>query len=116
MRGISRRRSQHSWGYGTKFGGVAPLHLRVTGRVQGVGFRWYIRAEAERLGLAGWVRNRPNGSVEVAADGPQDAREAFLAAVRRGPPSAVVAAVEALGTGAGDPPATTPFRVLHGAA
>jgi hypothetical protein len=53
--------------------------------------------------------------VELAADGPQDARDALLAAVRRGPPSAVVTDVESLGAGASDPPATTPFRVLHGA-
>lgn len=93
---------------------MAPLHLRVTGRVQGVGFRWYIRAEAERLGLAGWVRNRPDGSVELVADGPQDARDVLLAAVQRGPPSAVVDRVESLAAGPGDPQATTPFRVLHG--
>jgi acylphosphatase len=93
---------------------VAPLHLRVTGRVQGVGFRWYIRAEAERLGLAGWVRNRPDGSVELAADGPRHARDALLAAVQRGPPSAVVDRVESLASSPGDPPASTPFRVLHG--
>ena len=92
---------------------MAPLHLRVTGRVQGVGFRWYARTEAERLGLSGWVRNRPDGSVELAVDGPEDARQEFLAAVRRGPPNAVVDRVEAVETTAGDPPVSTPFRMLH---
>jgi acylphosphatase len=82
--------------------------------VQGVGFRWYVRAEAARLGLAGWVRNRPDGSVEVVVDGPPDAREALVAAVRRGPPSAVVDRVESLPGDEVDPPITTPFRVLHG--
>jgi acylphosphatase len=116
MRGIWPRHSQHYWESGTKFSRVAPLHVRVTGRVQGVGFRWYVRAEAERLGLGGWVRNRPDGSVELAADGPEDAQDALLAAVRRGPPSAIVSRVESMVDGAGDPPASTPFRVLHGSA
>jgi acylphosphatase len=92
---------------------VAPLYLRVTGRVHGVGFRWYIRTEAERLGLSGWVRNQPDGSVELAVDGPEDARQELLAAVRRGPPSATVDRVEAAETSAGDPPVSTPFRLLH---
>jgi acylphosphatase len=92
---------------------VAPLHLRVIGRVQGVGFRWYVRAEAARLGLAGWVRNRPDGSVELIADGPPEARDALVAAIRRGPPSAVVDHVEFVVGDVADPPVTTPFRVLH---
>ena len=92
---------------------MAPLHLRVTGRVQGVGFRWYARTEAERLGLSGWVRNRPDGSVELAVDGPEDARREFLAAVRHGPPSAIVDLVEAVETSGGDPPVSTPFRLLR---
>ena len=92
---------------------MTPLRLRVIGRVQGVGFRWYVRAEAARLGLAGWVRNQPDGSVEVAVDGPPGARDALVGALRRGPPSAVVDRVELVPGDSLDPPIATPFRVLR---
>jgi acylphosphatase len=72
------------------------IHRRVivTGRVQGVGYRaWAIRAATE-LGLRGWVRNRPDGTVEALAMGPAPAVEAFVAACRRGPAAARVTAVE----------------------
>lgn len=45
-------------------------HYIVTGRVQGVGFRWFTQNRARSLGLCGWVRNMPNGTVEVWAEGP----------------------------------------------
>ena len=60
-------------------------HVVVTGRVQGVGFREFIRTIAQRLGIAGWVRNREDGCVEVAASGNPSQIETLLAAVRRGP-------------------------------
>ena len=60
-------------------------HVEVTGRVQGVGFREFIRTIAQRLGIAGWVRNREDGCVEVAASGNPSQIETLLAAVRRGP-------------------------------
>ena len=47
--------------------------IRVYGRVQGVGFRWYTVREANRLGLAGWIRNRRDGSVEIHAEGEENA-------------------------------------------
>jgi len=53
--------------------------------VQGVGYREFTRTIAQRLGLAGWVRNRDDGCVEVAASGNASSIEALLAAVRRGP-------------------------------
>ena len=53
--------------------------------MQGVGFRHYVRETARDLGLSGWVRNAPDGSVEVAADGPPQSTKALLDAVRRGP-------------------------------
>jgi acylphosphatase len=62
--------------------------------VQGVGFRHYVRETARDLGLSGWVRNAPDGSVEVAADGPPQSTNALLEAVRRGPGGAVVEDVE----------------------
>jgi acylphosphatase len=74
---------------------VKRLHATVRGRVQGVGFRAFAAREALRLGLVGWVRNAPDGTVAVLAQGPADAVDAFLAWLRRGPPSARVTRVEA---------------------
>lgn len=62
----------------------------VTGRVQGVGFRAFLIHEANALGLAGWARNRLDGSVEALAAGPEEAVAAFVAAARRGPPASLV--------------------------
>lgn len=60
------------------------LRVRVlySGRVQGVGFRATARAIASGLGLSGWVRNEPDGTVQLEAQGPPDAVEAFLAELR----------------------------------
>ena len=69
-------------------------HLKISGRVQGVGFRYSMRDEAERLGVAGWVRNRRDGTVEAVIDGAPDAVEAVLAWARRGPRGASVAEVD----------------------
>lgn len=73
---------------------VACRHLFVRGRVQGVGFRWHTRAEAVALGLAGWVRNLPDGRVEAWVEGEPAALERFLVWIRRGPPAARVDALE----------------------
>jgi acylphosphatase len=70
------------------------LHLRIFGRVQGVGFRHYTQREARRRGVYGWVRNRQDGSVEAMLQGPQDAVDAVLNWVRHGPPSATVTDVQ----------------------
>jgi acylphosphatase len=69
-----------------------PLHyaLRITGKVQGVFYRASARAEAERLGLSGFVRNEPDGSVYAEAEGAQEALERFVEWCRRGPPHARV--------------------------
>ena len=72
---------------------TARVHLVITGEVQGVAFRAGAVAEARRLGLCGWVRNRFDGSVEAAAEGPKDAVDAFVAWARRGPPAAGVEGV-----------------------
>ena len=68
--------------------------LRVTGRVQGVWFRESCREVANRLGLAGSVRNRGDGTVEVVAEGPASEVEALVAWCRTGPPAADVTGVE----------------------
>lgn len=65
----------------------------LTGRVQGVGFRWFTHDAAAREGIHGWVRNLADGSVEVVAEGDADAMRRFEAAVRRGPGGARVADV-----------------------
>ncbi|WP_348788341.1 acylphosphatase [Leifsonia sp. NPDC080035] len=66
----------------------------VTGQVQGVGFRWSAREEAHRLGVAGWARNRADGSVEVEVEGEPDAVERMLDWLRTGPPGSGVDTVE----------------------
>jgi acylphosphatase len=66
------------------------LTVRVTGRVQGVSFRWYAQREAERLGEHGWVRNEPDGTVTAHVEGDDDAVDALVAWCRQGPSAAVV--------------------------
>jgi acylphosphatase len=62
----------------------------VSGRVQGVGFRWFVRGEAEELGLDGTVANLPDGTVEIHAAGPDAALDELELRVHRGPPGARV--------------------------
>jgi acylphosphatase len=69
------------------------LGVRVTGRVQGVGYRAWAAEEAHGLGLAGWVRNEPDGAVTALIAGPREDVEAMLEAMLRGPGHAVVAAL-----------------------
>ncbi|HUR22005.1 MAG TPA: acylphosphatase [Vicinamibacterales bacterium] len=69
---------------------MSDLHVRVTGVVQGVGFRWFVRERARRLGLAGWVRNLPDGSLEVLASGEQGQIDLLMGELHKGPPGAVV--------------------------
>ena len=64
---------------------TARLHAFLRGRVQGVGYRFFVQRQAEAAGLAGWVRNLPDGSVEVLAEGPRAHLETLLAGLRRGP-------------------------------
>ena len=79
----------------TQHGAKHRLSARITGRVQGVGFRAFTRRKARDLGLAGWVRNERDGSVRLVAEGTRDDLDALLDAVRRGPPSARVHNVSA---------------------
>ena len=73
---------------------MAAARFLVRGRVQGVGFRWFVWKTAERLGLGGLARNLPDGSVEVVAEGPGPALEQLAQALQRGPPLAQVERVE----------------------
>jgi acylphosphatase len=93
-------------------GRVSDLHVRVIGRVQGVGFRWFVRERARRLGLAGWVRNLPDGAVEVAASGDAGQLELLRGELRRGPRGALVEAVDDIEA---NPlaPLTEPFGIAH---
>lgn len=69
---------------------VARLHAVVVGRVQGVGFRATTHQQALKQELAGWVRNRQDGSVEVVAEGPPHALKAFAEFLHQGPRTALV--------------------------
>jgi acylphosphatase len=71
----------------------ARVHIEVSGVVQGVGFRYFVARCAERLRLAGRVRNLPDGSVEIVAEGPRPALEELVREVRTGPRMARVADV-----------------------
>lgn len=84
--------------------------FRIHGRVQGVGFRWWTRSLARRLGLAGSVRNLPDGTVEVRAAGPAAAISRLRTELAAGPPGATVERIEE----EPDPGlASTEFEIAH---
>lgn len=91
---------------------MATARWIVVGKVQGVGFRWFVREQARRWGVRGWVRNQPDGSVEIAASGEAESLTGLLAAVRRGPDGAVVEVVHDGAAPTGDLP--EPFSILRG--
>ncbi len=72
------------------------VHLCVRGLVQGVGFRYHAKAEAERLGITGWIRNVSDGSVEVVGCGEPEGVNAFIEWCEKGPRQANVTNVERL--------------------
>ena len=69
--------------------------IRVKGRVQGVGFRYFVQRKAQQLGVRGWVRNNPDGTVELVAEGNRDDLEQLKRAVEQGPRMARVEQVDA---------------------
>ena len=69
-------------------------HFLISGRVQGVGFRYFVQACAEREGLGGWVRNLADGRVEVVAEGDRESVDRLERQIRRGPAGARVEHVE----------------------
>jgi acylphosphatase len=88
------------------------IHLEVSGRVQGVGFRWFVVDEARRLRLSGWVRNCRDGKVELAASGNPDALAQLESAVTNGPPGARVEKVSRLAEVAVDS-LQSPFGIVR---
>jgi acylphosphatase len=84
--------------------------VRVEGRVQGIGFRAFVRATGSDLGLAGWVRNLPDGAVDAFVEGEESAVRAFLDRCREGPPFGRVDRVEATPA---PPEGRTRFEVLR---
>ncbi len=86
--------------------------FEIVGRVQGVGFRWFVREQARALELAGWVRNLPSGNVELVAAGPQPALDKLEVAVRDGPPGARVERVTRRRTDA-DAELAVPFDIAR---
>jgi acylphosphatase len=74
--------------------GQARVHLIISGRVQGVAFRYSAKDEADQLGVFGWVRNRRDGTVEVTAEGERAQLEDLVAWCRQGPPLARVREVK----------------------
>ncbi|MEL4317690.1 acylphosphatase [Leifsonia sp. YIM 134122] len=85
-------------------------HVVVHGGVQGVGFRWFAREEAARLGVSGWIRNRDDGTVEAVVEGADAAVDAMLAWLRVGPPEASVTAVDVTHA---DATPSEGFRIEH---
>ena len=92
---------------------MSDLHVRVTGVVQGVGFRWFVREKARRLGLAGWVRNLSDGSVEVVAEGDQGQLDLLLGELKKGPPGAIVDSILPESKEA-QHPLSSPFGIIKG--
>ncbi len=88
------------------------IHLEVSGRVQGVGFRWYVMDRARELGLKGWVRNSPDGKVEIAACGTASALAELESAIRSGPSGAQVKNVSKLSPIAADS-LESPFAIAR---
>ncbi|MBN2556102.1 MAG: acylphosphatase [Anaerolineales bacterium] len=70
------------------------IHLVVSGRVQGAGFRYFTYESALQFGITGWVRNRPDRRVEILASGTEENLEQFLREVHRGPNASQVDSVE----------------------
>jgi acylphosphatase len=89
---------------------IRTVRLRIAGRVQGVGYRLWAIDTAARLGLRGWVRNRADGTVEAAIEGPPEAVDTLMSWMRTGPPGAVVESVEVFDE---EPEGLTGFTIVR---
>ena len=89
------------------------VHLAIRGRVQGVGYRAWTIANARDLGLAGFVRNRADGSVEAVFAGAADVVDSMIARCRNGPPAAQVRAIEISPAAAEDAPVPFEARATY---
>jgi acylphosphatase len=92
---------------------VAVLHTVVRGRVQGVGFRWFVRERARELGVRGWVRNRPDGSVEVEAAGESESLARLREWLSRGPTGARVSGLDDLPVSDRETDLPHPFSIVR---
>ena len=72
--------------------------VRFYGQVQGVGFRWFVRERARRLGVAGWVRNESDGTVQILVGGPTQLVSRFLSELNVGPPNAIIESIREVET------------------
>jgi acylphosphatase len=89
------------------------IHVRIVGRVQRVGFRWFVREHARRCDLAGWVRNNPDGSVEVHAVGDDECVERLRRAIAAGPDGARVDEIIHVDAGDDPPDLPHPFQMIR---
>lgn len=88
-------------------------HLAITGIVQGVGYRFWAMKRARELGLGGFVRNMPDGSVEILLDGPEPLVNRMIELCERGPAWATIRAIEELESRGSLPEeAMSPFRII----
>jgi acylphosphatase len=92
---------------------MAVLHAVVSGDVQGVGFRYFVRQHARELGIRGWVRNRPDGSVEVQAEGETASVDQLRELLSQGPMGAHVTRVDDLPAGSQPTELPFPFTVVR---
>ena len=90
---------------------ITAIAATVSGRVHGVGFRVSTQRAAANLGLAGWVRNCPDGAVETLIHGPDEAVKQMVAWLKHGPPAAVVSRIQV--TPADGEALTSGFKITH---
>lgn len=88
---------------------MAARRVLIQGRVQGVGFRYFVAREAQALGMTGWVRNLPDGRVEAVVAGEDTALDVLEGRIWQGPPLARVISVE---SEAAEAPADGEFRIV----